>query len=225
MPGRAIPLITDQVYHVLNRGTGSQPIFGGKRDYQRIWEAIFYYQNQNPGLSYSHFARLPLEQRTDFLNKLKAKSNFLVEIITLCLLPNHFHLLLKQIKNGGISLFMSNLSNSYTRYFNTKNKRIGHLFQGKFKAVRIETDEQLLHVSRYIHLNPYSSYIVKNLGQLEVYPYSSLPEYLGISKSSFFQKGIILNQFKNVVAYKKFVFDQADYQRKLEELKYLTLEK
>lgn len=225
MPGRKVPLVTDQLYHVLNRGIGSQPIFLSKRDYQRMWESAFYYQNQKPALSYSHFLRLPTKQRAEFLEKLQAQSKFLVEIIALCLLPNHFHLLLKQAKENGISLFMANLTNSYTRYFNTKNDRTGHLFQGKFKAVMIETDEQLLHVSRYIHLNPYSSYLVKNLNQLNIYPYSSLPEYLDISSTNFFQKEIILGQFKSISAYKKFVSDQADYQRTLEQIKHLALEK
>jgi len=225
MPGREVPLVTDQFYHVLNRGVGSQLIFLNKRDYQRAWDSVFYYQNQKPALSYSHFLRLPIKQRTEFLERLQTQSKFLVKIITLCFLPNHFHLLLKQVRDNGISLFMANLANSYTRYFNTKNERTGHLFQGKFKAVMIETNEQLLHVSRYIHLNPYSSYLVKNLNQLNAYSYSSLPEYLGISPTNFFQKEIILDQFKSISAYKKFIFDQADYQRDLEQIKHLTLER
>lgn len=225
MPGREVPLVTNQFYHVLNRGVGSQPIFLGKKDYLRMREAAFYYQNQKPALSYSHFLRLPTKERAEFFKKLQTQSKFLVEIIALCLLPNHFHLLLKQANDNGISLFMANLTNSYTRYFNTKNERTGHLFQGKFKAVMIETDEQLLHVSRYIHLNPYSSYLVKNFNQLNIYPYSSLPEYLGLSSTNFFQKEIILDQFKSISAYKKFVFDQADYQRSLEQIKHLALER
>jgi putative transposase len=225
MPGREVPLVTNQYYHVLNRGVFSQPIFKDKKDYQRMWESTFYYQNQKPSLSYSHFLRLPARDRTEFLEKLQTQSKFLVEIIALCFMPNHFHLLLKQIQDNGISLFMANLTNSYTRYFNTKNERIGHLFQGKFKAVMIETDEQLLHVSRYIHLNPYSSYLVKNLSKLTDYPYSSLPEYIGISSTNFFQKEIILDQFKSISSYQKFVFDQADYQRSLEQIKHLALEK
>ena len=76
-----------------------------------------------------------------------------MEIICYCLMPNHLHLLLRQLMDGGISKFMSNFANSYTRYFNTKSKRKGPVFEGKFKAKRIETDEQLLHLSRHIHLN------------------------------------------------------------------------
>lgn len=224
MPGRTVPLITDQIYHVLNRGVASQPMFLTQWDYSRAIEIIFYYQNQNLPLRYSFFRRLPVKQRTEILDQLKKRADFLVEIIAYCLMPNHFHLVLKQIKDGGISTFMSNLSNSYTRYFNTKNKRIGPLLQGKFKAVRVETDEQLFHLSRYIHLNPYSSYVIKSLRKLESYPYSSLSEYLGLTKSKNCHKEIVLDNFKDPTSYKKFVFDQADYQRMLQEIKQLTLE-
>ena len=158
------------------------------------------------------------------MKKLKAQRKFLVEIIALCLMPNHFHLLLRQRTNEGISKFTSNFTNSYTRYFNIKNERTGPLFQGKFKAVRIETDEQLWHVSRYIHLNPYASHVIKTLKDLEDYPYSSFPEYIGKSKTEFYDKEIILNQFKDKKSYKKFVLDQADYQRKLEVIRRLLLE-
>lgn len=224
MPGRKIPLVTNQIYHVLNRGIASKPVFLAKKDYQRTLKIIWYYQNQNPPLSYSHFLRLPVKQKSEILERLKNKEKFLVEIIAFSLLPNHFHFLLKQTQENGVSIFMSNLTNSYTRYFNTKNKRTGPLFQGKFKAIMVETDEQLLHLSRYIHLNPYTSYVVKTFKDLEDYPYSSLPEYLGRSRANFFQKEIVLNQFKNVNSYKRFVFDQAEYQRKLEQIKHLAME-
>ncbi|PJE67259.1 hypothetical protein COU95_03460 [Candidatus Shapirobacteria bacterium CG10_big_fil_rev_8_21_14_0_10_40_9] len=224
MPGREIPLVTEEVYHIVNRGVASQPIFLNQKDYLRGLETIFYYQNQNIPLRYSFFLRLPVEQKTELLDNLKTKRKFLVEIIALCLMPNHVHLLLKQIQEKGISIFMSNFTNSYTRYFNTKRKRVGPLFQGKFKAVRVETDEQLIHLSRYIHLNPYSSYILKSLNELENYPYSSFPEYLDPKKSANFSKEIILNNFQSLTSYKKFVFDQADHQKRLQEIKHLILE-
>jgi putative transposase len=224
MPGRKIPLVTNEYYHVLNRGIASQPIFPSKRDYQRARETLFYYQNKTVPLKYSKFLRLATQKRAKILENLKAKGQYRVEIVCYCLMPNHVHLLLKQAINEGISKFMSDFTNSYTRYFNTKNERKGPLFEGKFKAIRIETDEQLLHLSRYIHLNPYSSYAVKSLKELESYSYSSFPEYHQKTESSFCNKEIILDQFKNSQSYKKFVFDQADYQRELEKIKHLTLE-
>lgn len=225
MPGRKIPLVTDYVYHVINRSITSLPTFLNQKDYQRGLESIFYYQNQNLPLRYSYFLRLPIKQKAAILKGLETKRKFIVEIIAFSLMPNHLHLLLKQTQDHGISNYMSNLTNSYTRYFNTKHKRVGPLFQGKFKAVRIETDEQLIHVSRYIHLNVYSSGVVKNIEELINYPYSSLPEYLTPQKLNQCQKELVLDQFKNPHSYKKFVLDQADYQRNLQEIKHFALEK
>lgn len=226
MPGRNIPLITNQIYHVINRGVASQPTFTNKDDYLRALEIIFYYQSKNVPSRYSFFLRQSVNQRDQLLNRLKSEKDFLVEIIAYCLMPNHFHFLLKQTQEGGISTFTANVTNSYTRYFNTKNQRVGHLFQGKFKAIRIETDEQLVHLSRYIHLNPYTSCLVKNFSQLYNYPYSSLPEYLNPKSQANCQKDIVLENFKNPSSpYKKFISDQADYQKRLQKIKYLTLEK
>lgn len=224
MPGREIPLVTDQIYHVVNRGIAEQPIFLREKDYERALETLLYYKNTHLPLRYSFFMRLPAKQRGEILTSLKEKRGVLVDIMAYCLMPNHIHLLVIQRKDNGISIFMSNFANSYTRYFNTKRNRRGPIFEGKFKAIRIETDEQLLHVSRYIHLNPYTSYIVKTLNQLEHYPYSSFSEYLGYSQSNVCQKELILNQFSNRNSYKNFVFNQADYQRKVEAIKHLTLE-
>lgn len=224
MPGREIPLVNNEIYHVVNRGIASQPTFIVKKNYQRALDSIFYYQNSKPPLRYAKFLNLPIKERMEILNKLRQQQEFLIEIICYCLMPNHLHLLLKQTENNGISRFMSNFTNSYTRYFNTLQKRNGPIFQGKFKAVRIVTDEQLLHVSRYIHLNPYTGYIVKNLEELEIYPFSSFPEYIGRSQNNLCNKVPIISHFKNISSYKQFVFDNADYQRSLANIKHLLLE-
>ena len=158
-------------YHVFNRGVTRQPIFKTKRDYQRAIITLNFYQHQKPPLRLARALSLNKEEKGNFFKELKGKAK-LAEIICYCLMPNHFHLLLKQKMNGGISKFLSNFSNSYTRYFNVKRKRVGPLFQGIFKAVRIETDEQLIHVSRYIHLNPIASLVIKEK-ELDNYPWSS----------------------------------------------------
>lgn len=224
MPGRKIPLVTGQIYHVLNRGISFQPTFTTRWDFRRTIEIMRYYQNQKPPLRYSQFLALSNTRRKEVFEKLAEKKQFLVEIIAYCLMKNHFHFMLRQVVKNGISKFMSNFTNSYTRYYNVKNERSGPLFQGKFKAIRVETDEQLLHLSRYIHLNPYASYVTKTLKKLENYSFSSFPEYLGKSRINFCSKEAILDHFKNLKAYKKFVFDQADYQRELDKIKHLALE-
>jgi putative transposase len=224
MPGRRTPLITKQIYHIFNRGVAEQPTFLDKKDYDRALETILFYRNTKVPLRYSYFIRLPQERRFAVLNEIGKSKDYLVEIIAYCLMPNHFHLLLKQVKDDGISNFMSNVWNSYTRYFNTKRKRTGPVFQGSFKAVRIESENQLLHVQRYIHLNPYSSYLIKNLDKLTGYYYSSLSEYLKMSDKEICNKNLIMAFFKDINSYREFIFNQADYQRRLQDIKHLVLE-
>lgn len=134
-------------------------------------------------------------------------------------MPNHFHLQVRQLKENGISIFMSQVLNSYTKYFNTKYERVGALFQGAFKSVLIETDEQLIHLSRYIHLNPVVSGISKNP---EDYHWSSYHEYL--EEPVLCSPSEVLNFFQSKEKYKEFVQDQIEYGTILEILKHQTLE-
>lgn len=224
MPKRRTPLVNNEIYHIINRGIASQPIFKNKKNYERALNIFFYYQNRNVPIKYSHFIVEPKEKKEKIIQKLTLKKDFLAEVIAYCLMPNHFHFLLKQKINNGISKLLANFTNSYVHYFNSKNERKSHLFQGRFQAVRIETEEQLLHVSRYIHLNPYSSYVVKDLESLANYPFSSLPEYLEKADSEVCQKQAVLSCFKNRSQYKQFVFNQADYQKRLDQIKHLLLE-
>ena len=224
MPLRTVPLVTEEIYHVLNRGNASIPIFKNKYDFQKFVQTFAYYQHANPLLRYSKFADLSVSERDRSLKEIKSKKDLLVEIIAYCLMPNHFHFMLKQKKNDGILNFIRLSTNSHSHYFNIKHKRKGVLFEGRFKAVRIESDSQLTHLSRYIHLNPYSSFIVKDFENLIKYPFSSFAEYIGFSKESICHKQIVLNQFGSPNKYKNFVLDQADYQKKLELIKEQALE-
>lgn len=224
MPARITPLVTGQIYHAFNRGINKQPIFLDTREYGRALDILFYYSFANLRLRFSKFLLLPQEERSRFWDGLLKEGKKLVDIICFCLMPNHFHFLLEQKIDNGISKFMATFQNSYTRYFNTKRQGIGPLLQGQFKAVRIEDENQLLHVNRYIHLNPYSSFVVKDLNDLIEYRWSSLPEYLESSKTSICNKEIILSNFSSTAKYKEFIFDQADYQRELEKIKHLSLE-
>lgn len=139
-------------------------------------------------------------------------------------MPNHFHLQLRQRKDNGISKFLANLQNSLTHYFNTRSNRVGHLFEGQFKAVRIESEEQLFHIHRYIHLNPYTGFIVKNIDNLLMYQWSSLKEYIN-NKKNLCETKYILSHFKTRKKYLAFILNQADYQKKLNKIKHLILEK
>lgn len=224
MPGRIIPLATGEIYHIFNRGIDSRPTFTDSKEYNRALLALKYYRFVSPPAGLAQTLNMPVEKRDEIVSYLEKENDKVIEILTYCFMPNHFHFLIKQLKDKGISKFISNFLNSYTRYFNTKHHRIGPLFLNQFKAVRIETEEQLLHVNRYIHLNPYTSYILKNFDDLVNYRWSSYPEYLALTRDNLCEKSLILSFFKNIKGYRKFIFDQADYQRELDGIKHLILE-
>ncbi|QQG43564.1 MAG: transposase [Candidatus Daviesbacteria bacterium] len=209
MPARTTPLVNEQIYHIYNRGTEKRRIFDNKRCYSRFIQTIRYYQLEGPKPKFSNFIKQKL------FNPDPEKK--IVEIICYCLMPNHFHLLVKQLKDGGISEFMRKLSDSYTKYYNIKFERVGALLQGPFKAVLIETDEQLTHVSRYIHLNPLVSFLVKDLAQ---YEWSSYEEYINNKSIGICVKENVLGFFKSPEDYKQFVLDQAGYGQQLELIKH-----
>lgn len=223
MPIRSIPFVNNEIYHVCNRSISRTPVFISKRDYKRALRLLRYYRFVTP-FSFSKLERLPLAERSALLERLDNEDTYRAKVLCFCLMPNHFHLLLKQVKEEGISKFIADFQNSYTRYSNLRNGRVGPLFRGPFKAVRVETEPQLLHLSRYIHLNPYSSLIVKDRKKLEEYPWSSLREYLSPERKGICNIEQILNCFNSPGEYKKFVFDRADYQRELEAIKHLILE-
>ncbi|OGY08185.1 MAG: hypothetical protein A2700_00300 [Candidatus Blackburnbacteria bacterium RIFCSPHIGHO2_01_FULL_44_64] len=221
MPTRIIPLGTGEFYHVFNRGIAKQPVFLDKRDYRQMILGLSYYRFAVPPIRLSFFKTLPLDQKSYLWKELQTRNEKLVEIVAFALMPNHFHLLLRQEAENGISTFMRRLANSYTRFFNTKDGRKGPIFQGVFKAVHVSTTEQLMHVSRYIHVNPVVSYVIKE-SEMFSYPWTSLPEFLG--DPSMAMPEPVLSLFSSKDDYKDFVLDQVDYGKRLEEIKHLVFE-
>lgn len=224
MSRRDIPLITDHYYHVFNRGVNRQPVFFEKRDYEQYLLGVNYYRFAKPPVRLSHFKNANQEQRRSIIDELEKNHQPLVDILSFVLMPNHVHFLLHQNQDGGISTFISKITNSYTKYCNTKHERIGHLFQGSFKAIRMETNEQIVHVSRYIHLNPTTAYLVPETG-ITTYLWSSLPRYIDNENSGFINPALVLSHFSSRKQYLQFILDQADYAKKLADIKHLTLEK
>ncbi|MDP3888893.1 MAG: transposase [bacterium] len=220
---RQVVLAPGEIYHVFNRSIEQRPVFTNKREYKRALQAFDYYRFKSPPLRLSKAMLLETKLREDFFQSFKKEGEKLVDIIAYCFMPNHFHFLLKQKEENGISRFTSNFTNSYTRYYNTKYKRIGALFQGIFKAVHVGNDEQLIHVSRYIHLNPVVSFLVQP-DMLDSYLWSSFQEFIGKSQDNFCATEIILDNFSSSNEYREFVNDRIDYGRKLELIKHLILE-
>ncbi|OGG04791.1 hypothetical protein A2Z33_05765 [Candidatus Gottesmanbacteria bacterium RBG_16_52_11] len=180
-----------------------------------------YYRSNKPK-SFSHYLNLSIQERARYFDTMQSLPP-VIDILTYCLMPNHFHLLLRQNRESGIVRTVSNITNGYAKYFNSKYHRIGPLFQGPFKAVLIETEEQLVHVSRYIHLNPIISGAIDEK-ELFVYPWSSLPKYIGNSQSKWIETKTVLNNFPNQKAYQSFIRDQVSYGKELDKIKHLLME-
>ena len=212
MPTRKIFFANGETYHIFNRGVEKRTIFLNKSDYKRFVKTIFYYVRER-NLKYSLSTS---DTDPDWNNR----GGRLVEILSYCLMPNHFHLLITQKQDKGVSKFLRIMQNSYTRYFNTKYKRVGPLLQGAFKAVHIKSEEQFLHITRYIHLNPFVADLCR---KPEDYPWSSYPAYLS-KKEGVINTEPILSFFKSATAYKTFIEDHSNYAKSLEKIKHEALD-
>jgi len=209
---RKDPLVNNEYYHIFSRSIAKFIVFNDAEDYSRLIELIKLYRNKDFYYKYSAFKKLNISYQKDIIDSLSNRR--LVEIVAYCVMPTHIHLILKQIEDDGISKFMSKVLNSYTRYFNTRHHRKGPLWEGHFRNVRVKVDEQLLHLTRYIHLNTTSAGLVKN--PLD-WQYSSLPEFLEETESKICSFTGLIDM--KPIKYRKFVFDQKDYQRSLSIIK------
>lgn len=222
MPYRRFPLVNGEIYHVFNRSIAKQQIFHNYYDYDRIIQLVNYYRFSKLPLRFSFYKRLPKEIKEEFTKKYLIKNVPMLDIIAYCIMPNHFHFLLKPNKQNAISDFMRNIQNGYSKYYNLKYNRTGSLFQFMFKAVHIERDEQLLHVCRYIHLNPITAHIVTE-HDFENYIWSSLNYYLSTSNNdSFINSAEVMANFKSIMDFRNFMLDQIEYQRELNKIKHLV---
>lgn len=201
---RNIEFTDDEYYHIFNRGVDKRKIFSDKYDLQRFFQSMKEFNTIEPiGSIYENsFNKSDKNQLGASGAKLK-----LVEFVCYCLNPNHYHFILRQKKEKGIEKFMQKLGAGYTSYFNIKNKRTGVLFQGSFKAVHIDSNEQLLYVSSYVNLN----FKVHQLGARSAkLMKSSWGEYMKENSENFCKKDIILDQFKNTNEYKKYAFESLE---------------
>ena len=158
------------------------------------------------------------------MNTLKLDNEKIVEILAFALMPNHYHFLLVQLEDKGISNFIRLLQNGFAKYTNIKNERSGSVFQSMFKAVRIESEEQLMHVGRYIHLNPFTGYVLNDIKLLSKYMWNSYSTYLGNRNYEFLDKQKLSERFKSIKKFAEFTENQADYQRELKNMEYVVLD-
>lgn len=210
------------IYHVFNRSVERRPVFTNKYEYQRMLDILWFYRFTKLPMRYSQLVSLSKEAQNALRDTLRKQKEKEIAVYAFALMPNHFHLLLRGETPKGISVYLSNISNSYAKYFNVSHKRTGSLWQRPFKAVRIETEEQFLHVSRYIHINP-ASFVIKE-ESLDSYPWTSLPEYLSNHADGICETSTIRGYFKTTTAYRSFIHDQINYAKTLEKIKHLSID-
>lgn len=216
------PFSTGHFYHVYNKSMDTFRPFSNSVYALHFMNLVWYYRSSRCKVSYSCYDNAPEELKDRFKKDIVNPEYFQIEILTYCIMPTHYHLLLKQNRKWGILKFMNNVSNAFTRFYNLLNERKGPIFIPRYKSRIIHTEEQLIHVSRYIHLNPYSSEIVKSFAELFNYRFSSLKEYLYHPK--LVNTSFILNSgyfLKNKKKYKSFIINHAEYQKSLECIKHV----
>ncbi len=206
-----------QLFHILNRSISGFNIFKDIDNSWRFLELLEYYNNRLINCSFSRFLKENNKYR--YQNLLIPKEFPFVKFICFSLMPTHYHLLLKIKDESNFSSYIANVENSFSRFFNIKFKRKGPLWESRFKAVKIKSDEQLLHVSRYIHLNPVTDYLVE---RAEDWKLSSYRDF--INNKKILNENITEISIKNPKTYQRFVENRKDYQRKLKMLKKTILE-
>ncbi|MBL7156273.1 MAG: transposase [Candidatus Pacebacteria bacterium] len=197
MPIKRPQLVNGEIYHIVIRSVDGLELFKNRKDYLRMIYNLFEFNNENPARStYRHNFNFNIPRTV--LSMFDKNKIILVEILAFCLMPNHVHLLARQVQEGGITKFMRKIGAGYAMYYNKKYERKGHVFQGRYRIVHIKTQEQLKTVFVYIHTNPVS-FIVPNWKEkgikseelqkvirfLENYQWSSYQNYLGKSDYSF----------------------------------------
>ncbi len=180
--------VENKIYHIYNRGVEKRDIFLDDKDRLRFVHDLFEFNDENPApnLTYHLVYKKEQSKEVQLPNIIKREPRkLLVEILIFTLMPNHFHLILKQKGERGIIKFMQKLGTGYTNYFNKKYERVGSLFQGRFKAVLISEEAHFIHLPFYIHTNPLgsplgsSTSLNSSLDFLRKYQWSSFPDYIG----------------------------------------------
>jgi putative transposase len=155
---RQTPLISEETYHIYNRGAGKQKIYTTPNDYERFMGLLYLANSELPityrNLREKHQGPSLVEILNTNSSDKSARAGKLVDVLAYALMPNHFHLVLKQLKDEGITKFMRKLATAYSMYFNTKYEHSGVLFQGRFKSSHINSEPYFRYIFSYVHLNP-----------------------------------------------------------------------
>ncbi len=216
--GRRIPIEIDEYYHVYNRGVDKRVLFKDKLDYFRFISLLYICNGQKHVNIHSFLKK---KEGPSFFEIFYEKRGIsLVSIGAYCLMPNHFHILLREKTDGGVSTFMKKVLTAYAMYFNNRYKRKGVLFEGRYKAKHVDSDVYLKYLYAYIHLNPVK--LINPLWKenkinnkkvankfLKAYEFSSYQSYIG---NKTLQKAILdmsefpryfdeMSDFKTMIKY------------------------
>jgi len=210
---RKIQLVENEYYHIYNRGVDKRKVFLDDFDYQRFLKSMKEFNSKDP------IGSLYEKGFKDKKNNLEAKLPKIIEIVCYCLNPNHYHFILKQLKERGIEKFMQRIGTGYTKYFNQKYKRSGSLFQGTFKSVRIKPNA-FFYLSAYVNCNCE----VHGIAKAEIYRWSSYSDYLGKTKYGLCDKQVVMSEFRGGEDYKKFAKENVEVMREKKEFEKILLE-
>jgi putative transposase len=234
MPIKRPQLINGEIYHIVLRGVGDSEIFRDDGDYYRAIFSLYEFNTTKPVIIREQRRKRKLTQSIRGLSS--DTRDLLVEILAFCFMPNHIHLLVRQIKEEGITQFMRKFGTGYATYFNQKYNRKGHLFQNRFRAVHIKTNEQLKTVFVYIHTNGISliepkwkELGIKNpekvIKFLENYKWSSYSDYLGKKNfPSVTKRDFLLKVMGGSEGCREFVEGWIKYKKELKDLEGIAIE-
>jgi len=228
-------ITTGEIFHILNRGVDKRNIFLDNQDYFRFVHNLFEFNDPSPVFNLGYFLNRnqSIDLRSRYIKRKPRK--LIVEILAFCLMPNHFHLLIRQKEKGGITKFMRKLGVGYAKYFNQKYQRTGALFQGRYKAVLVNREAHFIHLPYYIHFNPLDLLMLdwrigkiknykKAIDFLNSYRWSSHLDYAGRKNfPSVTQREFLLKIFGGAESYRKEVKNWLK-EMDLVEIKKLTLE-
>jgi len=202
---RNIKIAPGEYYHLFNRAVNKQVIFHDVRDYARFLFLILYFQSE---IKFPQIGRIVKEfvksRAFDTGDEQEISKNRTVELVAFCIMPNHFHLIVKELEEGGIADYMQRVLTAYSKYYNVKYEKSGHVFQGPYRVVHIENDRQMLYLSAYVHRNPRE--LKGWLGREGSYPWSSYTDFVERNRwSKLLMPDIILGSFKGPEKYKKYL--------------------
>lgn len=205
--------VNGEFYHIYNRGNNKREVFLDRKDLQRFFQSMQEFNSEEP------IGSLYLNSFKE--NQHRNSTSRLVDFLCFCLNPNHYHFIIVQLVDKGIEKFMHRLGTGYTKYFNEKHKNSGSLFQGRYKAIHINSNNYLLHLSAYVNLNYKVHQLRSSTSQCGFK--SSWDEYQKNFKGMC-KKEIVLSQFKSREDYKRFAMNALVISRTRKDMEKLLLE-